>query len=162
MIYFAYGSNLLAPWLRRPGRCPSASTLGPARLANHRLVWDKPGADGSAKLNIVPDESAQVWGTLYEADDTDRPALDASEPGYEEYPILVGHRNRTVDAVTFRWAGEGAEPPLPFDWYVDIVVEGARRNGLPDWWIDSLAVEGRRDPDDDRRTRCLAFLGFGD
>ncbi|MGA7271723.1 MAG: gamma-glutamylcyclotransferase family protein [Acidimicrobiia bacterium] len=158
MIYFAYGSNLLAPWLRRPGRCPSASALGPARLANHRLVWDKPGADGSAKLNILADESAEVWGTLYEAADTDRPALRASEPGYQEYPVLVEHRSSTIGAVTFRWPGAGACPPPPFDWYVDIVMEGARRQGLPAWWIDRLAVDCRRDPDHDRRSRCLAFL----
>lgn len=99
-----------------------------------------------------------MWGTLYQADDADRPALQASEPGYEEYPVRVGHRNSTVDAVTFRWRGEPAEPPLPFDWYVGIVVEGARRQGLPGWWVDGLTVGCRRDPDDERRMRCLAFL----
>ncbi len=162
MNYFAYGSNLLAAWLRRPSRCPSAAPIGPAVLSGHRLVWNKPGADGSAKLNIALHQPSQVWGALYRVADEDRPGLTASEPGYGEYPVLVRNQVRQVEAITFRWLEQEADPPPPFDWYVAIVVEGARRQGLPDGWIDSLAVASRPDPDHTRRAAGLSFLTIPD
>ena len=67
--YFAYGSNLWPPQLR--SRCPSARDVGSAVLKGWAPVYDKPSADGSAKLSIVEEVDAQVHGALYEIDEAE-------------------------------------------------------------------------------------------
>lgn len=48
---------------------------------------------------------------------------------------------------------------VPFGWYVDFVVAGAREHALPDGYVDTIvARERRRDPDRERRMRNRRIL----
>lgn len=117
--YFAYGSNLWMPRMRE--RCPSARVVGPSLLHGWTAVCDKPSTDGSAKLNIRPDADGAVAGVVYQIDDAERPRLDAAEPRYRAIETPAG----------LAYAYDG--PPTlarPHDWYVDLVVAGARSHGL--------------------------------
>jgi cation transport regulator ChaC len=118
--YFAYGSNLWLPRMRE--RCPSARFVLVATLPGWVAVYDKPGADGSAKLNIRPNEDATVAGVVYEIDAAERALLDAAEPSYTPIETALG--------LTYAYAGPAATSP-PADWYVAIVEAGARFHGLP-------------------------------
>jgi GNAT superfamily N-acetyltransferase len=115
--YFAYGSNMWEPWLR--SRCPSARRVGQASLEGWRAVYDKPGADGSAKLNIRPDAGQVTHGVVYEIDDSDRAALDRAEPRYDVI--------ETPHGLTYTFRGEPSET-APSDWYVATVELGAAEN----------------------------------
>ena len=140
--YFAYGSNLWTPQMR--SRCPSASPVATASLDDWTTCYNKPSADGSAKLNLVPVDRYVVRGVLYEIADDEREALDAAEPGYDPIEVSVVADGSTVQALTYRWTG----PPtstLPYDWYVEVARAGAQQHGLdPEPWAhpsmpDSLA-----------------------
>lgn len=121
--YFAYGSNLLPARMR--SRCPSASVVGAATLDGWSRTYDKPGADGSAKLNVRPHRTDSVVGVIYEIDDSERHALDVAEPGYTPVTIQIeGH-----DVLTYTYRGEPFDGQ-PSDWYVDMVVAGSRHHGI--------------------------------
>jgi hypothetical protein len=64
--YFAYGSNLLVEQkelrtgaIRKSLRC---------RLPAHRFAFNKRAASGDVYANVIPDESATVWGVAYLCD----------------------------------------------------------------------------------------------
>ena len=136
--YFAYGSNLKA--VRILERVPSARPLARARLANHALRFDKPGADGSGKANLGDAPGEIVWGFVYTMDRLDWPNLDACEPGYERITVEVVFESEQRAAVqTYRHPAP--QPGLvPLDEYVRLVVEGAREHALPDAYVDVIAA----------------------
>jgi hypothetical protein len=133
--YFAYGSNLT--WARLRERVPSSTPLGVARLEQHRLTWDKPGADGSGKANITPAADSVVWGVVYRLEPDEWPRLDACEPGYARTTIEVRLARECVPCTTYRAPGR-IDTQLPFDWYHELVIGGARAHGLPESYVRAL------------------------
>lgn len=139
-LYFAYGSNLWPPRIME--RCPSARERGAARLEGWRAVYDKPSVDGSSKLNLRPDAVGVVHGALYEISDDHRDSLDLAEPGYQPVFVdVVTVEAAPIRALTYVWTGD-AHDLGPYDWYVEMVVRGARHHGLPDDHIRALNVPG--------------------
>ena len=135
-LYFAYGSNLKLDRMRT--RVPSARVIGRAQLRNRRFSLDKRSADGSAKANIREDERACVWGILYAIDPAHWELLDRYEPGYERIAAkVVTEEGETVSAETYV-AQVLTQEPAAFDWYKQLVVEGAREQGLPEDYIAAL------------------------
>jgi gamma-glutamylcyclotransferase (GGCT)/AIG2-like uncharacterized protein YtfP len=135
--YFAYGSNLASRRMRE--RAPGARALGRARLEGFRLVADKPGRDGSAKLNLVSEPAALVWGALWALREADLRALDRFEGGYERLAVRVATDGAVVAATTYASQLRAAAPGLERG-YKALVLEGAREQGLPDEWIALLAA----------------------
>lgn len=134
--YFAYGSNLWLPQIR--SRCSSARQVGVATLEGWRVVYDKPSSDGSAKLNIRPEAGNSTAGVVYEIDETERQALDESEPLYTPTEIHVDG----MATLTFAYGGEPTAL-RPYDWYVAMTVAGAHSHGLG---ADAYLVETDPDP----------------
>jgi gamma-glutamylcyclotransferase (GGCT)/AIG2-like uncharacterized protein YtfP len=133
-LYFAYGSNMAR---RRIGeRAPGARARGRARLGGFRLVADKPGRDGSAKLNVVPDAEGFVWGALWELAPPDLARLDRHERGYERREVTVDSDAGAIAATTYVSRLRG-EPGLDRG-YKEFVLAGAREHGLPPEWIALL------------------------
>ena len=144
-LYFAYGSNL---WpARLYGRCPSAREIGSAVLQGWMPVYSKPSVDGSAKLSIVEREDSQVHGALYEIDEAERAALDQAEPGYQPVVVEVSRRSGQLsDVLTYQWT-DAPVLRAPYDWYLSMVLMGARHHQLPDEYVAScLVVTTERDP----------------
>jgi gamma-glutamylcyclotransferase len=132
-LYFAYGSNMLTRRLRE--RAPSARVVGPAVLRDHELHIHKKARDGSAKCNVVPHPGAVVHGVLFELDDDDWAALDRAESrgaGYER--VAIDLDGRIADLYVAQ-PGYIDEALLPFSWYLDFVVAGAREHGLPEEYV---------------------------
>jgi gamma-glutamylcyclotransferase (GGCT)/AIG2-like uncharacterized protein YtfP len=134
-LYFAYGSNLASR--RLLGRIPGAQARGRARLAGFRLVADKPGRDGSAKLNIARDPEGVVWGALWELAPADLARLDRYEGGYERCEVLVQADSGPERAISYASPLRGAPRGLDRA-YKELVVEGAREHGLPPEWLAFL------------------------
>lgn len=159
MKYFAYGSNMLARRLRK--RVPTAIALGPARLPQHRLVWDKRSNDGSGKCSIVADPECEVWGVLYEIETVEKGELDKAEglnTQYMERSVVVEATEGPVEAFTYA-AIRTDSAQRPYDWYKAYVVNGAEEHGLPESYVAALkAVPEDFDANEKRSAKNHAIL----
>lgn len=111
-------------------RIPTSAIIGAARLDHFQLLWNKPGVDGSGKANIRPTANSVVWGVVYRIEAHEWPRLDAFEPGYTRTSVGVLHEDELVPCVTYCAPGAPDAQP-PYDWYRNLVIEGARDHGLP-------------------------------
>jgi hypothetical protein len=133
MLHFAYGSNMHRGVMRR--HAPAASSLGVARLADHRFVIT---ADGYA--SIAPARGELVYGVLWRLAPRDRVTLDLWENiagGLYRATTLpvqcaAGRRAALVYVARPRPDGE------PKSGYMEVVVKAAREWGLPSDYIHSL------------------------
>ncbi len=162
MKYFSYGSNMSIR--RLTARVPSAAFDTVARLEGHVMKFrKKSNLDGSAKCDIVEtsNENDTVWGVVFEIDAGEKPGLDLAEGlgnGYEEKELeLTGPSGNLVRAFTY-YATEIDENLVPYTWYMEHVLTGARENGLPTDYIASIEqVESIQDPDRERHARELSI-----
>ena len=144
-LYFAYGSNLWPEQLR--SRCATATTDGRASLTGWAVAYDKPGMDGTAKMNLRPSPESVALGVVYEIEDRERDALEASEPGYTPFVTVVAlDSGDEVNALTFAFEPKGTDAQ-PSDWYVATVLAGARRHGLDPDYV-STHLDMASSPDD--------------
>ncbi|NHF73817.1 gamma-glutamylcyclotransferase family protein [Paracoccus xiamenensis] len=157
-LYFAYGSNMLAA--RLVARCPSARVIGRADVTGFRVAFDKIGQDGSGKATLVAGEGV-VPGVLYDLADADVNLLDQIEGlgrGYDRVTLDLGDRQAMAYLAPPQSRAAGMPP---FDWYLALVLAGAREAGLPGDWIARLAAEPAipdPEPDRPRRVEALALL----
>ncbi len=146
-LYFAYGSNLTFSRLR--SRAPSARFVARARHSRGRLSFDKDGRDGSGKANFAPSGGDGVWGVVYSIASEHWEGLDAHEPGYNRVPVTLRTEDgEEITAQTYV-AQVLTDDPVPFDWYKQLLVDGAREHRLPAAWV-KLLVNVPDKPDDRR------------
>ncbi len=144
-LYFAYGSNMTSARLR--ARIPSARSVGAARIDGRRLVCNKRGRDGSGKANLCASPGSEAWGVVYEVDAADWPELDRNEPGYERVSAEVVTAGGERLSVQVYLATSLTDDPVPYDWYRELVVAGAREHGLPAAYVREISeLPSRRDP----------------
>jgi gamma-glutamylcyclotransferase len=164
MLYFAYGSNLWQP--RLESRVGEVTALSLARLENHELRWHKVSNDRSGKCDVVPSDDGEVLGVVYEVLDDKVMLLDRAEGagrGYVRTSMSVVASASTIGVMSYRAASSHIDPDMvPYDWYRDIVVAGARMHGLPREYIDRLASTAAK-PDSDvvrsAKERSLLLIG---
>jgi gamma-glutamylcyclotransferase (GGCT)/AIG2-like uncharacterized protein YtfP len=161
--YFAYGSNL-HPW-RLAERTPSCRIIGAASLVGFQLRFHKRSlapADASGKCDAYATGRAAdvIHGAIYRIHRSELPALDAAEGrgcGYERITARVElHRaRRSMDVQLYVAQAEWSEPTLaPYEWYLELVVSGARHHGLPEAYRTRLAgTPALPDPDAERAAR---------
>ena len=136
---------------RMLARVPAAVPRGRARLAGHRLAFNKRGRDGSAKANLVadPDPDAGVWGVVWELATEALPELDPYEGGYARVRVVVEAEDGAQLEVEAYVSDRLTEDPVPYDWYLEHVLRGARAHGLPEEYVAWLeAFTCRPDPAD--------------
>ena len=161
--YFAYGSNLLLARLRQDDRAPSAKRIGIAAIDRYSLRFHKVGADGSGKCDAFGTgvEGDCLHGCLYEIEHEEWTALDRAEGvGYLRTRLEVRWQGQIVAAQTYVAREHHHDPSLlPFDWYLELVLAGARESGLPEAQIERLeGIRATRDPDRARFLRHRALL----
>ena len=142
-LYFAYGSNLSSARLRR--RVPSATARGIARVPGFVLRLDKRGADGSAKANLHPAPDASVWGVVYALDARHWSNLDACESGYARIAVEAWLGDAPARVQTYR-SDQLDHGAVAFEWYKQLMLDGAREHGLPvSWlaWLEALSARQR-------------------
>lgn len=138
---FAYGSNMFTPKMR--AAAPSAKFIAVGSVSRYVFRFNKESDDGSGKGNIVGTGDADdiVWGVIFNIDDRDRAALDASEGGYDskEIDIVVGGQPQPV--LTYIARRDRRNDSLrPYTWYKAFVVRGAQEHNLPPDYIQALEV----------------------
>jgi hypothetical protein len=156
-LYFAYGSNL-HPW-RLAERAPSSTVIGTASLVGFALRFHKRSIDGSAKCDVVPDQSATVYGALFALDSRDLDALAAAEEGYERVELQVQAGGEWRTAFTFRARPERIAPDLaPYRWYRDLVAIGARYHDFPPDYLAAFERIATADDPDPARAAAMDAL----
>jgi hypothetical protein len=135
-LYFAYGSNMHLPRLLE--RAPSARRVALGEACDHRFAWNKLGRDGSAKANLVPAPGESAWGVVFAIAAADWQLLDGFEPDYERRSVQVRANGETILCETYV-SEHLVEGEVPRPWYRELVLRGARENGLPPEWLRTLA-----------------------
>ena len=80
--YFAYGSNLDLPQMKR--RCPSSKLISKGSLSGYRLTFNRFSSGwGGGVADVIQEQDSKVWGLIFEISDTDLERLDRYE-GYNK------------------------------------------------------------------------------
>jgi gamma-glutamylcyclotransferase (GGCT)/AIG2-like uncharacterized protein YtfP len=170
ILYFAYGSNMLAERLQE--RTPSARAIGKAQLPGYKLDFSKQSIDGSGKCTIYPSEEvgAIIHGVVFQLDEKELGRLDAAEGApkhYKRQKLKVLHKGEAVGALVYI-ATSRKEGLKPYNWYKALVIAGALQQGLPKSYIEKLnQMEAKTDSENERKTqKCavsvLTLAGYGE
>lgn len=159
-IYLAYGSNLHPQ--RLEARIGPVEPLGTVELPGWSLRFEKRGGDGSAKANLhaMPGTGHRALAAAYKLSAAQVGRLDIFEGcgrGYETFPLTVQMNDDTFHAFTYlspsHWLSASL---LPFDWYVDLIVAGARFHRFDARYLRRLERQPADvDPDRERARKVL-------
>jgi len=164
MVYFAYGSNMHP--LRLQKRVPSAKPMGVGVLTNYVLKFHKRSVDGSAKCNAfyTGNENDVIYGILYQIENPEeKTCLDKAEGlgnGYEEIEVSVKIKKKLVKTFTYIAAPDAIdENLLPYDWYKEYVLIGAKHFDLPESYIKKIeSIKAVKDPKIGRREKEFGLI----
>lgn len=174
MKYFAYGSNMHMPHLL--AQIPQATLLGMAKLKGYQLFFHKLGhEDGSGKCNIIPVRHGdhEVYGVLYDIPPGSRYVLDRCEKlGYGNHDMTLkvfpvqktrhGYLENTEGVFAFTYIAHKEQVRdnlMPFTWYKNTVILGAKEHGLPESYIRKLETYvAIPDPDIKRELLAQRYL----
>lgn len=161
--YFAYGSNLHP--LRLQERVPSATVIGVVEARSRTLAFSKRSKDLSGKCNLYETgkQADVVHGVLYEMDVKEKANLDRAEgkgSGYNEKIVSFTLNGKSYTPFTYIADSKYIdESLLPYIWYKQFVIEGARYHSMPKEYIAWLeSFPSVSDPDSKRNSENLARL----
>ena len=162
VLYFAYGSNLLP--VRIEARLGPCRALGQAWLDAYSLRFHKRATDGSGKADAYRTGTStdRLYGNTFEISALQKRQLDGFEgPGYRCKWLTVESRTGPVTACIYLAKPDEIDPALvPFDWYHQLVEQGAREAGFPPHYVQQIAqVNARSDPDTVRSRKHFSLLG---
>lgn len=130
--YFAYGSNLCAEQMAR--RCPDAADPRTAVLDGHAWLINERGV---ATVRAAP--GGRVHGVVWQISDDDLAALDVAESvpaHYRRFRLPV--RTAAGSVLVWVYIDYRVRPGPARDGYLERVIDGAQRQGLPTGWLDFL------------------------
>lgn len=152
MRYAAYGSNLHPFRLRE--RISSAALVDTRFVPDWSLHFHKRSVDESAKCNIVSG-GAGIYVAIFDISAADKAILDRIEglnSGYSGISLAVPELGECMSYVAEDSYVDDAL--IPYDWYRELVLIGARTHGFPASYIDNIfAVISRQDPDPYRNAK---------
>lgn len=164
VYYIAYGSNLHP--IRIEERVPSARALGVVELPGLSLAFHKRSIDLSGKclLSAAQGDSDKAYGVLYEFNPAQKTLLDAAEgsgKGYFEQQLSVPLGDTNYTGYIYMASSSHIDTALmPYHWYKNLVVAGARFHGLPSSYIASIqSTTSIEDPNSRRRLENEELLG---
>jgi gamma-glutamylcyclotransferase (GGCT)/AIG2-like uncharacterized protein YtfP len=133
-LYFAYGSNMSRTWMRK--LCPKAEALGPAMLADYRVLVMSTG-----HASVLPHAGDDVHGVLWRIGPADLESLDRYEDVagglYDRWMLWVQHRGER--RTTLVYVGRSHTPGRAQPEYCELVLSAARDWELPMTYVANLA-----------------------
>ncbi|QKK03504.1 MAG: gamma-glutamylcyclotransferase [Pseudomonadota bacterium] len=151
--------------MRLEQRLGSCRLLGTLRLEGWRLVFDKRGADGSAKANLrpAPGSDHAAWAAVYAVERDRLELLDHFEGcgrGYETVRFEIDMGRQTLEALAYLTPSQWTTRAMrPYRWYRELVAAGARFHGFPADYVSRLAGQPvSDDPDSQRASARQALL----
>jgi hypothetical protein len=156
IFYLAYGSNLHP--LRLAARIPSARIIDVVEMPGYLLAFHKRSIDGSGKCLIYAEQGQdhKMYGVLYEFNSLEKSDLDKAEGkgrGYCEQLVKFPLNGETYTSYVYVAQSTHIDASLvPYHWYKDLVLAGARYHGLPAEYIASIeATPSKPDLDAKRK-----------
>ena len=157
MKYAAYGSNLHPR--RLVERISTARLAGTSLLPDWSLHFHKRSLDGSGKCNIIRGGDG-VHIAVFDISSDDEAILDRIEG------VGIGYSKIVLDVPGFggcmSYAAQSThidDTLIPYDWYMELVLEGALALRLPEEYRNSMrSREVQPDPDTDRNARRWATV----
>ena len=156
--YFAYGSNMLDERLKDPIRCPSSKKIKPSTGSQHLLKgwkfsFSKSSRDKSGKGNIVETRKKgdKVYGVIFEIKYSEKDELDCAEKGYDDYEITIldeKNSRKNCEKVIVYYKKNPGRSKIPYDWYKEYIVEGAKKHNLPKRYIKELKKNEEKEDKD--------------
>ena|ERR1051325_10174364 len=145
MLYFAYGANMDEERIQAENRCPDARFIFNAVLPGYRLVFASRTEAGTIGADVAVDHGSRVWGVVYDITESDRQKLDAREAAarraHRPKEVLVhphGDLEQRVMVLTYTVNDPTQAHQPPTREYLDYLLRGARRWGLPAAYIAQL------------------------
>lgn len=139
-ICFAYGSNLDLSGLRH--RCPSAQVISPGRLKDYRLGFTRHSTGWNCGVaDVLPSVGEDVWGLVFEINESDLSALDKYEgypTAYDRFAAGIESEDRVFQEVWVYTVRKKREFIAPNRDYVDIIRRAACELGFPKSYRDML------------------------
>ena len=144
-------------------RVESATVVSTAHLPEHSLRFHKKSIDGSAKCDIAhtqnPDDA--VYGVVFEILASEKSILDIYEGlgnGYEEKQVsIILPHGEALEASSY-YATHIDASLMPYHWYKEHVLRGAREHALPAGHIAAIeAVPSITDPDRENHLKELSI-----
>ena len=152
MRYAAYGSNLHP--LRLTERISSAQLIGIGFLPHWSLCFHKRSKDHSGKCSILIG-GIGVHFAVFELNAEDKQTLDKIEGlgvGYSEILLSIPDFGNCVSYIAEK--SHVDDSLQPYDWYKELVLEGARFHGFPEHYLQPIeSLQALCDPDPERRAR---------
>ena len=94
--YFAYGSNLDLPQMKR--RCPSSKLISKGTLSGHRLTFNRFSSGwGGGVADVIQEQDSKVWGLIFEIAYSDLERLDMYEGCYKDQTSLYERWKAVID-----------------------------------------------------------------
>lgn len=138
--YFAYGANMHDSAFReRRGMRPVEWRAG--RIKGYRLRFNLDGRPigKSTPANVCVDPTTEVWGVLYRITQAGLVHLDATEGRRYRHAWIDAEDidGQPIKVVTYLASGKPTDgnPSLR---YITLLREGAKRHGLPDYYVQYL------------------------
>ncbi len=161
LCYFAYGSNMLTERLKK--RCPGAVSTERAYADDWTVEFSKPSKDCSGKATLRRKTGSRTPGMLFEIPEAEVCCLDNYEgvrKGYERcdsFSVRIAEGDKIVKVATY--LATCTKPDLkPYDWYLALVIAGAREYILDEDHHAMLhLVAYKPDPCCDRQERRRAI-----
>jgi len=140
ILYFAYASNLdESTFEKNLGEKSKKRGLG--ILPGHGFRFNVPNEDGTARANIEPSPREMVYGTLYHINEHTRKYFLKSEQGYDFIEVQISTKSGPVSAFTFINRNT-KDNIFPSREYLDIILEGGKRQGLPNEYLENIMNRG--------------------
>ena len=144
--YFAYGSNLDLPQMKR--RCPSSKLISKGSLSGYRLTFNRFSSGwGGGVADVIQEQDSEVWGLVFEISDSDLERLDRYEGCYKEQTSLYERWKAVIDIpngqVCDVWVYTVVEKQKfvpPTSEYLQIIKDAAVKWNFPksyqdDWYL---------------------------
>ena len=144
--YFAYGSNLDLPQMKR--RCPSSKLISKGSLSGYRLTFNRFSSGwGGGVADVIQKQGSKVWGLVFEISDSDLDRLDRYEGYYKDQNSLYERWKAAIDTpngqVCDVWVYTVVEKQKfvpPTSEYLQIIKDAAVKWNFPksyqdDWYL---------------------------
>ncbi|KAG0717928.1 Gamma-glutamylcyclotransferase [Chionoecetes opilio] len=141
-LYFAYGSNLLTERIHINN--PSAKMISVGKLKDYRLDFNHFSQRWKgAAATIVEDPDSSVYGVLWEIGNEDMANLDRQEGVHKKiYKVMdvevETEKDECVGARSYQVIRPLEGDRRPSYVYMDVIIRGAKENGLPKDYIRFL------------------------
>ncbi|BCR06897.1 hypothetical protein DESUT3_39660 [Desulfuromonas versatilis] len=131
MLYFAYGANMNTEILKE--RRVSFEKVCRGKVRNLRLVFDKPGEDGSGMANLQDHKGSVAEGVVYDVPEASLANLDVYQGvdrgHYRRHALVVQTSKGELECVVYR-AAKFRTGLKPAPEYLQAIIRGAEEHKL--------------------------------